>query len=201
MEESKENNESKETEISTPTPTPTSPYKYGYVTVEHATEEILFEDVWRYFGYEHIIASDKIIVDFTEDLQRNIYDADKVEYNDIVMDELTFDNRLFPFYFKDTGKFRIYMRKMPTVQNSWFSSRYKLDILPIFQDYKYNTLNPIPSIYNCIYTHGRNNVFSIIKIKQSRERDNFLVAYNPEYMEEKAAVSMLKDILRTTCRG
>lgn len=174
----------------------TSTLKYGYVIIKHATEEMLFEDIWRYFGYEQLLEKDKIVVEFGDGT--TVYDIDTVtEDVGISACEIKiFDNVLPLYFYHKFGDSRIFYNiKQPTIEEGWVTKKYRLNFTPIFNGYK-NFKKGIPSTYNCIYTYNNITIFSLIKIRESREISNFLVAYNPVYLDEKEAAFIVKSILR-----
>lgn len=75
-----------------------STIQYGYITVEHATEELLFEDIWRFFlGKEQIIREDKMVVEYRE--TASIYDVDSIVCDTISVCDVKVFDQILPHIF------------------------------------------------------------------------------------------------------
>jgi hypothetical protein len=180
-----------------------STLKYGYVTVEYQTEEVLFDDVWRYLGYEQIGPRDKIVVEFEKDdfdpNNLSVYDVELVHCDDMsICDPLYTTHINMPQYFYHKGDIlKFYNYKTPTITEYFWKTKRTLK-LNQFDSYSgIKNIKKLPSVYNCIYTYKYNtDVFAMTKIKESDKRCNFLIAYNPALITEEHAVFMLKHILR-----
>jgi hypothetical protein len=181
--------------------------KYGYVTVEYNTQEVWFEDVWRYFGYEQIGLKDKIAVEFEKDdsdpNKLLVYEPELVSCDDISVCDAKVYRSICPVYFyhkhKD-GINKFYNFQQPTVVEHFWSDKYTLNFSPFHSHPNNKNIKKLPSIYNCVYTYKENtDVFGLVKIKDSDTRSSFLLAYNSALINEEHAVFMLKHILQNKC--
>ncbi len=165
------------------------PIQYAEVTI--IMEPNMFRSVSRLFGNEPAANSkDTIIISFDEDgfvcdtkntckdgylLDENGFVCDKKKEEvckSFTMGPISF-HRIFPLYFyMDDSSF--FLKKATILHDGMM----KMDFKPIFaNNSKFATNNKIPSIYNCIYLRGGNEVFSSLKMKSNEENPRFFLAY------------------------
>lgn len=182
-----------------------SKMKYGYVTVEYNTQDVWFEDVWRYFGFEKIEPKDKIAVEFEKDESDPnklcVYDTELVHCDDMSVCDIKAYRSICPSYFyhkHSDGINNFYNFQKPNVIEHYLSDKYTLNF-SIFNSHTNKNIKKLPSIYNCVYTYrDKTDMFGLVKIQDSNTRSSFLLAYNPEYIDEEHTVFMVKHILYST---
>ena len=159
------------------------PIKYAEITIIINTEK---ETILNYFnrliGNENKTNdNDTIIILFDDGIICDV----KKEYNtntNIIMGPIGFKTNL-PIYFEITDKNETIFYKTPTVD---YNGNLRLNSKPIFaNNKKHTTTKKEPSVYNCIFERGNNEVLAIAKIKSSEEKPRFLLAYDDTYFEKE----------------
>lgn len=118
--------------INTPSQVSSNNMKYGYVTVEYNTEEVWFEDVWRYLGYENVGPKDRIAIEFEKDNSNPnklcVYDTELVHCENISACDITYLQTTCPMYFyhKIYSESKFYDYKVPISEPSLWGPIYRL---------------------------------------------------------------------------
>ena len=163
------------------------PIKYAEITIIINTEkETMINYFNRLLGNENettdndtiiILFDDGIICDVKKEYNTNLH-------NHIKMTTTSSLSRYFPLpiYFEIEETKETFFSKTPTVD---YNGNLRLDSKQIFaNNKKHITTKKEPSVYNSIYERGNNEVLSIIKIKSSEDKPQFLLAYDDEYFKK-----------------
>ena len=136
--------------------------------------------------------NDNIIILFDDGIICDV----KKEYNtntNIIMGPIGFKTNL-PIYFEITDKNETIFYKTPTVD---YNGNLRLNSKPIFaNNKKHTTTKKEPSVYNCIFERGNNEVLAIAKIKSSEEKPRFLLAYDDTYFEKEHIIYFVNCIFK-----
>ena len=159
------------------------PIKYAEITIITNTEKETISNYFnRLLGNQNKTSdNDNIIILFDDGIICDV----KKEYNtntNIIMGPIGFKTNL-PIYFEITDKNETIFYKTPTVD---YNGNLRLNSKPIFaNNKKHTTTKKEPSVYNCIFERGNNEVLAIAKIKSSEEKPRFLLAYDDTYFEKE----------------
>ena len=178
------------------------PIKYAEITIIINTEK---ETMINYFsrlllGHENSTTdNDTIIILFDDGIICDV----KKEYNTklhnhIKMGFATSLSRylLLPTYFEIEEINETFFYKMPRLD---CNGELRLDCKPIFaNNKKHITTTKEASIYNSIFEIGNNEVLSILKIKSSKEKPRFLLAYDDEYFKKEYIIGFVNYIFSIT---
>jgi len=173
------------------------PIKYAEITIIINTEkETMINYFNRLLGNENETTdNDTIIILFDDGIICDV----KKEYNtNIKMTTTSSLSRYFPLpiYFEIEDTNETFFSKTPTVD---YNGNLRLDSKPIFaNNKKHITTKKEPSVYNSIYERGNNEVLSIVKIKSSKEKPQFLLAYDDEYFKKDNIIYFVNYIFSIT---
>ena len=174
--------------------------KYAEITIIINTEK---ESIINYFN--RIILNDEnkttdndtIIILFDDGIICDVKkDCKNTNTNtNIIMGPRSFKTNV-PLYFEigNTNEifYEIFFSKIPTVD---CDGNLRLDSKPIFANsQKFLTTKRESSAYNCIFKRGNNEVLSIVKIKSSKEKPMFLLAYDDEHFKKEFIIYFINCI-------
>jgi hypothetical protein len=174
------------------------PIKYAEITIIINTEK---ESIINYFN--RIVLNDEnkttdndtIIILFDDGI---IYDIKKECENkntNIIMGPRMLKTNL-PLYFEIKDTKETFFSKIPTVD---CNGDLRLNSKPIFaNNKKHIATKKESSAYNCIFKRGNNEVLSIVKIKSSKGKPMFLLAYDDEYFEKEHIICFVNCIFSIT---
>lgn len=162
------------------------PIKYAEITIIINTEK---ESILNYFNRlllrnENVTNdNDIIIILFDDGIICDVKKECKNTNTKLLKMGPTDYKTDIPIYFeikniKDTTE--TYFSKSPREDNG----KLKLNFNPIFANSQ-NFLKKEPSVYNCIFERGNNEVLAIVKIKSSEEKPRFLLAYDEEHFKKE----------------
>jgi hypothetical protein len=183
---------------------PTTYLEYGTVTVVYDTFEPGFDELWRFLGYEHITAKDKMVVDFKT--SKNIYDPELVDSDDIIFSGSV--STVFPIYITHTksGKNNTYFHTTPE-KNSFLNKYHDKNLHSVFgkmPEYPQYEASAFNGTYTYTPKYGdrprpkKQVVFGILKLKPTQNTCRMLIAYNPEVLNEEECVYITKKIIQNS---
>lgn len=178
--------------------------QYGVVTIVFDTEEPGFDEMWRFLGYEHITAKDKMVVDFKG--SKNIYDPELVDLDNIHFSGSV--STVFPIYITHTksGKNNTYFHTTPE-KNSFlykYQDKYLKDVFKSMQEYGQYEASAFNGTYTYTPKYGdgprpkQQVVFGILKLKPTQNTCRMLIAYNPQVLNEEECVYITKKIIQNS---
>ena len=171
------------------------PIKYAEITIIINTEK---ESILNYFN--RLLLSDEntttdndtIIILFDDGIICDVKKECKNKNINIIMGPRSFKTNS-PIYFEIKDK--TFFSKSPTFGHNGL----RLDCKPIFaNNKKHITTKKESSVYNCIFERGNNEVLSIVKIKSSKEKPRFLLAYDDEYFKKEHIIYFVNCIFSIT---
>ena len=172
--------------------------KYAEITIIINTEK---ETMINYFnrlflGNENKTNdNDTIIILFDNGTISDVKKEFENTNTNIIMGPRSFKTNV-PLYFEITNTNETFFSKIPTVD---CNGELRLNSKPIFANsQKFLTTKRESSAYNCIFKRGDNEVFSIVKIKSSKGKPMFLLAYDDEYFKKEHIIYFINCIFSIT---
>ena len=179
------------------------PIKYAEITIIINTEK---ESMSNYFNRlllsneNKTTDNDTIIILFDDGI---IHDVKK-EYNTTLHNHIKMGPSSLSIYFplpiyfeiKDKDKNQTFFSKTPTVD---CNGELRINSKQIFSNNKkHTTTTKEPSVYNSIFERGNKQVLAIVKIKSSKDKPRFLLAYDDEYFEKESIICFVNNIFSIT---
>lgn len=170
------------------------PIKYAEITIIFNEEKETMKNYFNriLFGNENKTNNnDNIIILFDDE---SIYDTKNTEniksHKKFNMGPEYFNGSV-PIHFEIEQVEHSFFSKTPTIINSI----PKLNFKPIFSNsQKFLTSKREPSIFNVIYCKNNNDSLAIVKIKSSKTKPRFLVAYDDTYFEKEDIIYFISYI-------
>ena len=174
------------------------PIKYAEITIIINTEK---ESILNYFN--RLLLSDEntttdndtIIILFDDGIICDVKKECKNKNTNIIMGPRSFKTNV-PLYFEIEDTNETFFSKIPTID---CNGELRLNSKPIFANsQKFLITKRESSAYNCIFKRGDNEVFSIVKIKSSKGKPMFLLAYDDEYFKKEYIIYFINCIFSIT---
>ena len=174
------------------------PIKYAEITIIINTEK---ESMSNYFNRlllsneNKTTDNDTIIILFDDGIIIDVKKEYKNTNTNIIMGPRSFKTNL-PLYFEIEDTNQTFFSKIPTVD---CNGELRLNSKPIFgNNKKHTTTTKEPSVYNSIFERGNKQVLAIVKIKSSKDKPRFLLAYDDEYFEKESIICFVNNIFSIT---
>jgi hypothetical protein len=174
------------------------PIKYAEITIIINTEK---ESIINYFN--RIVLNDEnkttdndtIIILFDDETICDVKKECKNKNINIIMGPRSFKTNV-PRYFEIEDTNKTFFSKSPTLD---YNCQLRLNSKPIFTNsQKFLTTKRESSAYNCIFERGNSEVLSIVKIKSSKGKPMFLLAYDDEYFKKEHIIYFVNCIFSIT---
>jgi len=139
--------------------------------------------------------NDTIIILFDDETVCDVKKECENKNTNIIMGPRRF-NTNSPIYFEIKEKNKTFFSKSPTLD---CNCELKLNSKPIFaNNKKHVATKKESSSYNCIFQKGNNEVLSIVKIKSSKGKPRFLLAYDDEHFEKEHIICFVNCMFSIT---